>query len=108
MKCHLFERCLEAEKIPATLDRYRDKLICLQKLTFSSSYNEALPDMYRDIAPQYLIGSLFINFSPLWDPVIKILKSFTDSTYGKSFWKVFSQHLHSAADNTGTDKENRE
>ena len=100
-KCELFRVCLEAEEIPTTLDRYRDKLVWLQKLSFSASFCETLPDLYQDVALEYLISQLFINFSPLWSHVIQILAGFSRSSDVKHFWRVFSGHLTKAADNAG-------
>ena len=102
MQCSLFQRCLEAEQIPVTLDSYRNKLVCLRKLAYSPSTLEGLPEVYSEVVPRYLIGLLYINFSPFWPPLIEIIQTFTDSRYVKTFWKVFSERLVVAADSAGT------
>ena len=72
----LFQTCLASEELPTRLESYRDKLVCLQKIRFSSAFYDDLADLYRDAAVLYLCGMLCVNFSPLWDPVIDIVASF--------------------------------
>ena len=100
-KCSFFKLCLSAEQVPVRLDTYRDKLVCLQKLRFSPAFYDALPDFFRDAALLYLSGMLYVNFSPLWDPVIEIIASFAQSSNVKHFWKIFSELLDTAAEKTG-------
>lgn len=83
------------------LDTYRDKLVCLQKLRFSPAFYDALPDICRDAALLHLSGMLYVNFSPLWDPVTEIIASFTQTSNVKHFWKIFSELLNTAAGKTG-------
>jgi len=97
----LFQLCLAAEEIPARLGTYRDRLVCLQKLRYSTAFYDPLPDFCREAALLHLCGMLCVNFSPLWDPVIEIIASFAQSTNVKHFWKVFSDLLTSAAEKTG-------
>ncbi|KAI1888135.1 hypothetical protein AGOR_G00181920 [Albula goreensis] len=40
---------------------------------------------------------LFINFSPLWDPVIELLVTHAKGMDNKDFWKVFYEHLEMVA-----------
>ncbi|MGH0117211.1 UNVERIFIED_CONTAM: hypothetical protein FKN15_046132 [Acipenser sinensis] len=49
-----------------------------------------------------LLGMLYINFSPLWDPVIELLVSHAKEMDNKDFWKVFYEHLDKVAISTGT------
>ena len=96
-----FRLCLSAEEIPVRLETYRDRLVCLQKLRFSASFYDALPEFCREAALLYLSGMLCVNFSPLWDPVIEVIASFAQTSNVKHFWKTFSTLLNTAAENAG-------
>ena len=93
--------CLASEELPTRLETYRDKLVCLQKIRFSSAFYDELADFYRDAAVLYLCGMLSVNFSPLWDPVIDIISSFAQGSNVKHFWRIYSELLHTASDQTG-------
>lgn len=100
-KRSIFKLCLSAEEVPAHLDTYRDKLVCLQKLRFTPALYDSLPDLCRDAALLLISGMLYVNFSPLWDPVIEIIASFAQSSNVMNFWKVFSELLHTSAEKSG-------
>lgn len=97
----MFQLCLAAEEVPARLETYRDRLVCLQKLRFSASLYGTLPEFCYEAALLHLSGMLCVNFSPLWDPVIEIIASFAQSSNLKHFWRVFSELLNTAAGKTG-------
>ena len=97
----LFQTCLASEELPTRLESYRDKLVCLQKIRFSSAFYDDLADLYRDAAVLYLCGMLCVNFSPLWDPVIDIVASFARGSNVKNFWRIFSELLNTTSDKTG-------
>lgn len=97
----IFKLCLSAEEVPAHLDTYRDKLVCLQKLRFTPALYDSLPDLCRDAALLLISGMLYVNFSPLWDPVIEIIASFAQSSNVMNFWKIFSELLHTSAEKSG-------
>ena len=96
-----FHLCLQAEEVPARLETYRDRLICLQKLSFSAAFYDTVPEYCQEGALLYLSGMLCVNFSPLWDPVIEIITSFAQRSNVKLFWKVFNELLNTAAKKTG-------
>ncbi|EDO33281.1 predicted protein, partial [Nematostella vectensis] len=96
-QCKLFEICLDAEQTPPSFHQYRDKLVRLRKLTYSSAYHHALPDFYHDVTARYLLGQLYLNFSPMWDPVIEVIKTHAQGKNVKIFWEVFRDHLKMAA-----------
>lgn len=100
-KCNLFQVCLEAESTLPTFQHYRDKEIFLRKLIYSTSYHKSLPEFYHDLIPRFLIGQLYVNFSPIWQSVMEILKSHAHGQDVKTFWVVFHEHLELAATNAG-------
>ncbi|KAG9345665.1 hypothetical protein JZ751_008809 [Albula glossodonta] len=93
----VFRLCLQAELVPATLHDYREKLLHLRKLRHDL-VQPALPrGSFQQVPLRYLIGMLFINFSPLWDPVIELLVTHAKGMENKDFWKVFYEHLEMVA-----------
>ena len=75
--------------------------MCLQKLRFSTQFYDALPEYCREAALLHLSGMLYVNFSPLWDPVIEIIASFSRGSNVKHFWKTLSKLLNEAAESAG-------
>ncbi|XP_064199288.1 small subunit processome component 20 homolog [Anguilla rostrata] len=93
----VFRLCLQAELVPATLHDYREKLLHLRKLRHDL-VQPALPrGPFQQVPLRYLIGMLFINFSPLWDPVIELVVTHANGMENKDFWKVFHEHLEMVA-----------
>ncbi|RXM33406.1 Small subunit processome component 20-like [Acipenser ruthenus] len=98
----VFTISLQAELVPATVHDYREKLLHLRKLRHDL-VQAALPKgSFQEVPLSYLIGMLYINFSPLWDPVIELLVSHAKEMDNKDFWKVFYEHLDKVAISTGT------
>ncbi|MBN3281355.1 UTP20 protein, partial [Polyodon spathula] len=96
----VFTISLQAELVPATVHDYREKLLHLRKLRHDL-VQAALPKgSFQEVPLSYLIGMLYINFSPLWDPVIELLVSHAKEMDNKDFWKVFYEHLDKAAIST--------
>ncbi|KAG8138018.1 hypothetical protein E2320_003952 [Naja naja] len=50
----------------------------------------------QEVPLRYLLGMLYINFSPLWEPVIELIRSHADEMENKLFWKVYYEHLEKA------------
>ncbi|XP_006871187.1 PREDICTED: small subunit processome component 20 homolog [Chrysochloris asiatica] len=87
----------QAELIPATVSDYREKLLHLRKLRHDV-VRTAVPDgPLQEVPIRYLLGMLYVNFSPLWDPVIELISSHAHEMENKQFWKVYYEHLEKAA-----------
>ena len=80
--------CLNAETTPTTLYTYREKLLFLRKLVYSSVYESS--DICKDAILRYLIGNLFINFSALWEHLVEIIATHVESP---SFWNILKENL---------------
>ncbi|XP_061213380.1 small subunit processome component 20 homolog [Neopsephotus bourkii] len=93
----VFAILLQAELVPATVNDYREKLLYLRKLR-CDIVQPAIPSgSLQEVPLRYLLGMLYINFSPLWDPVIELITSHAKEMENKQFWKVFYEHLERAA-----------
>ncbi|KYO17523.1 small subunit processome component 20-like protein [Alligator mississippiensis] len=93
----VFALLLQAELVPATVNDYREKLLHLRKLR-CDVVQAAIPEgPLREVPLRYLLGMLYVNFSPLWDPVIELITSHASEMENKQFWKVYYEHLERAA-----------
>ncbi|XP_076304449.1 small subunit processome component 20 homolog isoform X2 [Tachypleus tridentatus] len=97
----VFRICLEAEKIPLTVQDYREKLKHLQKLEYRLVQKNLPIGPFERVPVCFLLGSLYNNFQLLWQPIQKLLESHAYGL-GKSFWEVYSAQLQKATDNQGT------
>ncbi|KAJ8006735.1 hypothetical protein DPEC_G00110300 [Dallia pectoralis] len=96
----VFAVCCHAELVPASLPNYREKLLHLRKLRHDlvqKSLPLGLPGTFEQIPLRYLIAMLFINFKPLWDPVIELIVSHAKGMDNKVFWKVYHEQLELVA-----------
>ncbi|XP_062339462.1 small subunit processome component 20 homolog [Osmerus eperlanus] len=96
----VFAVCLQAEQVPASVQDYREKLLHLRKLRHDlvqRSLPQGLPGTFQQVPLRYLIAMLFINFKPLWDPVIELLVTHARGMENKDFWKVYYEHLEMVA-----------
>ncbi|KAK0145461.1 Small subunit processome component 20 [Merluccius polli] len=96
----VFAVCLQAERVPATVQDYREKLLHLRKLRHDLALGclpQGPPGTFQQVPLRYLIAMLFINFRSLWDPVIELLVSHARGMDNKSFWQVFYEHLETVA-----------
>uniref|UniRef100_G3TAG9 UTP20 small subunit processome component n=1 Tax=Loxodonta africana TaxID=9785 RepID=G3TAG9_LOXAF len=98
----------QAELIPATVSDYREKLLHLRKLRHDV-VQTAVPDgPLQEVPLRYLLGMLYVNFSPLWDPVIELISSHAHEMENKQFWKVYYEHLEKAATHAEKELQNYE
>uniref|UniRef100_A0A8C3GEN0 UTP20 small subunit processome component n=1 Tax=Cairina moschata TaxID=8855 RepID=A0A8C3GEN0_CAIMO len=93
----VFAILLQAELVPATVNDYREKLLHLRKLRCDIVQSTIPTGPLQEVPLRYLLGMLYINFSPLWDPVIELITSHAKEMENKQFWKVFYEHLERAA-----------
>lgn len=93
----VFATLLQAELVPATVNDYREKLLHLRKLRCDIVLSAVPSGSLQEVPLRYLLGMLYINFSPLWDPVIELITSHAKEMENKQFWKVFYEHLERAA-----------
>ena len=87
----IYQACLQAEDIPATISGVRDKILKLSKLqTFKDA---EFSDQAKRILLSFLFSNFFINFTPLWQPVQEILCSYSATKDNIIFWNILFQRL---------------
>ncbi|XP_061662596.1 small subunit processome component 20 homolog [Syngnathoides biaculeatus] len=96
----VFAVILQAELVPASVQDYREKLLHLCKLRHDL-VQRSLPQgprgTFQQVPLRYLLAMLFVNFKPLWDPVIELLGSHARGMDNKEFWMVYHEHLQKVA-----------
>uniref|UniRef100_A0A8C8SVZ5 UTP20 small subunit processome component n=1 Tax=Pelusios castaneus TaxID=367368 RepID=A0A8C8SVZ5_9SAUR len=97
----VFAILLQAELVPASVNDYREKLLHLRKLRHDVVQSVVPDGPLHEVPLRYLLGMLYINFSPLWDPVVELITSHANEMENKQFWKVFYEHLEKAAAHAG-------
>ena len=95
------ESCLNAERVPATFDRYMERLLHLRKLVFRSFENVEDQAFVNDVTVRYLAANLRINLRPMWSPVMDVIKTHANEKNGKEFWSVFKDSFFAAFETTG-------
>uniref|UniRef100_K7GES8 UTP20 small subunit processome component n=1 Tax=Pelodiscus sinensis TaxID=13735 RepID=K7GES8_PELSI len=93
----VFAILLQAELVPASVNDYREKLLHLRKLRHDVVQSTVPDGPLCEVPLQYLLGMFYINFSPLWDPVVELVASHANEMENKQFWKVYYEHLEKAA-----------
>ncbi|XP_053397711.1 small subunit processome component 20 homolog [Mercenaria mercenaria] len=94
----IFTICLCAETTAANVHEYREKLRHLQKLDYTTVQNSIPAGPFSQVPLRYLIGSLFVNFKLLWEPIRTLISSHAHNMERDAFWEVFSQQLEVAAE----------
>ncbi|CAB1345772.1 unnamed protein product [Coregonus sp. 'balchen'] len=96
----VFAVCFQAELVPASVQDYREKLLHLRKLRHDlvqRSLPQGQQGTFQQVPLRYLISMLFINFKPLWDPVIELIVTHARGMENKDFWKVYHEQLELVA-----------
>ncbi|XP_061495457.1 small subunit processome component 20 homolog isoform X2 [Rhineura floridana] len=92
----IFAILLQAELVPASVNDYREKLLHLRKLRHDAVQSLTTEGPLQEVPLRYLLGMLYINFSPLWVPVIELITSHANGMENKQFWKVYFELLEKA------------
>ncbi len=101
---NVFSNCIKAEKTPASLDEYRQKIVYLQRLDassctkfFDSMDNQSQFD-FTDIPLRYIFGVLFENFKLIWEQLVTLIQSYAHSMKLDVFWNVFGAYVVGLSD----------
>uniref|UniRef100_A0A8C7G8H9 UTP20 small subunit processome component n=1 Tax=Oncorhynchus kisutch TaxID=8019 RepID=A0A8C7G8H9_ONCKI len=92
----VFAVCFQAELVPASVQDYREKLLHLRKLRHDL-WVIKFCIFHLQVPLRYLMSMLFINFKPLWDPVIELIVTHARGMDNKDFWRVYHEQLELVA-----------
>ncbi|KAH0616783.1 hypothetical protein JD844_028173, partial [Phrynosoma platyrhinos] len=92
----VFSILLQAELVPASVNDYREKLLHLRKLRHDIVKSLIPEGPLQEVPLRYLLGMLYVNFSPLWIPVTELITSHANEMENKQFWNVYYEHLEKA------------
>lgn len=86
-----FGSMLNAESIKPNIQTYREKLKFLSILSCPSEISD---EFLVEANLRYLLSSLSVNFSLLWDPTIKIIESYWADVEQEKCWNIFYSIFH--------------
>lgn len=86
----LFQICLDAEMVVAGVTEQREKMKHLQNLEAERVvYSLPVGGHFARVPLQYLLSQLYVNFRPLWEPVMVLIESHASSMDQAQFWSVY-------------------
>ena len=90
----VFKICLQAEMVPISVTQQREKFNHLQNLEAERVvYSIPVGDRFTKVPLQYLLSQFYVNFRPLWEPVMKLLETHAFSMEPAQFWSVYFDFL---------------
>ena len=87
----MIEKCLNAEKIAISFEKYMERLLHLRKLAFCSYEDKEVQNFNAELVVRFLVGNLRVNLRPMWSPTIEVIKTYEEN--GKQFWPIFRELL---------------
>ncbi|KAF6203330.1 hypothetical protein GE061_003748 [Apolygus lucorum] len=97
LRSELLELSYQAERTPLTITEYREKIKILQKLSCTNpSVSQAVANGSIDskVLLRYLLGSLYLNFKLIWEPLRSLVVSYSRTMALSEFWEVFHGYLN--------------
>lgn len=70
--CDIVQRCLAVERVPANLERSRDRRLELDKLD-AEHYCSQMPAALEELPIRFLLSGFTVNFTTLWTDVRRLL-----------------------------------
>ncbi|CAH1645371.1 unnamed protein product [Spodoptera littoralis] len=96
-KFSIFSKCYSVESIKPSIQEYRAQLNLLQKMAFNTSqYALAKDTDFHLFALNYMLGTLYVNFKLLWEPVTEFIAGYGNSLNVDDFWPTFHSALESS------------
>ncbi|XP_050560675.1 small subunit processome component 20 homolog [Spodoptera frugiperda] len=96
-KFSIFSNCYSVESIKPSIQEYRSQLNLLQKMAFNTSqYALAKDTDFHLFALNYMLGTLYVNFKLLWEPVTEFIAGYGNSLNVDDFWPTFHNALESS------------
>lgn len=90
----VFTICYNVESTNTQVDTYRYQLQNLEKLTCGKPQAVMCNQTdFKTVPLRYLCGTLYMNFRLLWDPITKILASYSGGMDTLIFWNIFGEQL---------------
>jgi len=100
----VFQICFDAESTDVSLSAYRDRVRHYERLNHEYVHYQLHDGMNTQVPLQFLIGQLFVNFRPFWQPLRNLLKTYACGMSLQQFWDVFGAELQSVTEHIVSDK----
>ena len=94
----VFQICFEAESTDLSMSSYRERIRHYEKLNHEYVYHQLYEGMNAQVPLHFLIGQLFVNFRPLWQPLRKLIKTYACGMSLQQFWDIFGAELQSVTE----------
>ncbi|CAH2234809.1 jg13226 [Pararge aegeria aegeria] len=90
----VFSKCYTVESISPSIQEYRLQISLLQKIAFNTiQYELAKETDFHLYALNYMLGTLYINFKLLWEPVVEFIAGYGNALNADDFWPTFYKAL---------------
>lgn len=94
----VFQICFDAESADLTVSTFRERVRHYEKLNHEYVRYQLYDGVSAQMPLQFLIGQLFVNFRPLWQPVRNLIKTYACGIGLQQFWDVFGAELQSVTE----------
>ena len=98
----VFQICFDAETTDLSVSTYRERLRHYEKLTHDYVHYQLYVNISAQVPLQFLIGQLFVNFRPLWQPLRNLIKTYACGMSLQSFWDVLGAEMQRVTDHIRT------
>ncbi|XP_067674264.1 small subunit processome component 20 homolog [Haliotis asinina] len=99
----VFDICQAAERVDINVYNYRERLRHLRKLDYKLVQPNIPVGPFEKVPLYYLLGSLYVNFKLMWEPVRELVKSYAVGMEQNVFWSVMGDQLQLAAERAAND-----
>lgn len=100
----VFQICFNAESTDLTVSTYRERIRHYEKLNHEYIHYQLYVGMNAQVPLQFLIGQLFVNFRPLWQPLRSLIKTYACGVSLQQFWDIFGAELQSVTEHIQNSK----
>jgi len=94
----IFQICFSAESVDPSMSSYRERIRHYEKLNHDYVHYQICDGMDARVPLQFLIGQLFVNFRPIWQPLRSLIKTYACSMTLSQFWDIFGAELQSVTE----------
>ncbi|XP_046556646.1 LOW QUALITY PROTEIN: small subunit processome component 20 homolog [Haliotis rubra] len=99
----VFDICQAAERVDINVYNYRERLRHLRKLDYKLVQPNIPIGPFEKVPLYYLLGSLYVNFKLMWEPVRELVKGYAVGMEQDVFWSVMGDQLQLAAERAAND-----
>ena len=100
----VFQICFDAEATDLSVSTCRERIRHYAKLNHEYVHYQLHVGVDAQVPLQFLIGQLFVNFRPLWQPLRNLIKTYACGVSLQQFWNIFGAELQSVSEHIQNNK----